>query len=92
MNFDPFGRRGGGGSVRFHSVLPLFAQSVTLSRRLWIGSEMSLKIIALGLVAFVELCNGLDNGLALTPPMGWMSWERFRCNTDCKNDPDNCIR
>ncbi|XP_072945314.1 alpha-N-acetylgalactosaminidase isoform X1 [Epargyreus clarus] len=34
---------------------------------------------------------GLDNGLALTPPMGWLAWERFRCNTDCKNDPDNCI-
>ena len=33
----------------------------------------------------------LDNGLARTPPMGWMSWERFRCNTDCKNDPENCI-
>lgn len=23
---------------------------------------------------------------------GWLSWERFRCNTDCENDPDNCIR
>jgi len=34
---------------------------------------------------------GLENGLARTPPMGWMSWERFRCNTDCKNDPENCI-
>ncbi|XP_043271319.1 alpha-N-acetylgalactosaminidase [Venturia canescens] len=33
----------------------------------------------------------LDNGLARTPPMGWLSWERFRCNTDCKNDPENCI-
>ncbi|XP_063537915.1 alpha-N-acetylgalactosaminidase [Cydia strobilella] len=33
----------------------------------------------------------LDNGLALTPPMGWLAWERFRCNTDCKNDPENCI-
>ncbi|KAK3100793.1 hypothetical protein FSP39_025412 [Pinctada imbricata] len=33
----------------------------------------------------------LDNGLALTPPMGWLTWERFRCNTDCVNDPDNCI-
>lgn len=22
----------------------------------------------------------------------WLSWERFRCNTDCENDPDNCIR
>jgi len=34
---------------------------------------------------------GLDNGLALTPPMGWLSWERFRCNTDCDNDPEFCI-
>lgn len=23
--------------------------------------------------------------------MGWLSWQRFRCNTDCINDPDNCI-
>ena len=29
-------------------------------------------------------CLGLENGLARTPPMGWLSWERFRCNTDCK--------
>lgn len=35
--------------------------------------------------------HALDNGLARTPPMGWMTWERFRCNTDCINDPDNCI-
>ncbi|XP_035219890.1 alpha-galactosidase A-like [Stegodyphus dumicola] len=35
--------------------------------------------------------DGLDNGLAMTPPMGWLSWERFTCNTDCKNDPANCI-
>ncbi|CAL4063341.1 unnamed protein product, partial [Meganyctiphanes norvegica] len=35
--------------------------------------------------------SSLDNGLALTPPMGWLAWERFRCNVDCDNDPDNCI-
>eukprot|EP01105_Mastigella_eilhardi_P007781 TRINITY_DN1945_c0_g1_i4.p1 TRINITY_DN1945_c0_g1~~TRINITY_DN1945_c0_g1_i4.p1 ORF type:complete len:287 (+),score=37.97 TRINITY_DN1945_c0_g1_i4:108-863(+) len=23
--------------------------------------------------------------------MGWLDWERFRCNVDCENDPDNCI-
>jgi len=23
--------------------------------------------------------------------MGWMDWERFRCNTNCKTDPNNCI-
>lgn len=34
----------------------------------------------------------LDNGLALKPTMGWLHWERFMCNTDCDNDPDNCIR
>ena len=34
----------------------------------------------------------LDNGLARTPPMGWLSWERFRCNTDCTNYPEDCIR
>ncbi|XP_050416483.1 alpha-N-acetylgalactosaminidase [Patella vulgata] len=39
-------------------------------------------------LAFVSC---LENGLARTPPMGWLSWERFRCNIDCVNDPDNCI-
>lgn len=34
---------------------------------------------------------GLDNGLARTPPMGWLSWERFGCEQDCDVDPDNCI-
>lgn len=47
------------------------------------------------ILLFVCLCplaiNALDNGLALTPPMGWLSWERFTCITDCKNDPENCI-
>ncbi|XP_059150953.1 alpha-N-acetylgalactosaminidase-like [Physella acuta] len=33
----------------------------------------------------------VDNGLARTPPMGWLSWQRFRCNLDCANDPLNCI-
>lgn len=42
--------------------------------------------------ALTAACNCLENGLARTPPMGWLSWERFRCNTDCLNDPDNCIR
>ncbi|XP_012597309.1 alpha-N-acetylgalactosaminidase [Microcebus murinus] len=33
----------------------------------------------------------LDNGLLRTPPMGWLAWERFRCNTNCDEDPKNCI-
>jgi len=44
------------------------------------------------LVGFLgEVIHSLDNGLARTPPMGWLSWERFGCNTDCENDPDHCI-
>lgn len=39
----------------------------------------------------MRLAVALDNGLALTPPMGWLTWQRFRCNTDCKNQPDECI-
>lgn len=35
--------------------------------------------------------NCLENGLARTPPMGWLSWERFRCQTDCKKYPNDCI-
>ncbi|XP_054647464.1 alpha-galactosidase A isoform X1 [Dunckerocampus dactyliophorus] len=33
----------------------------------------------------------LDNGLARTPTMGWLHWERFMCNIDCDSDPENCI-
>ena len=38
----------------------------------------------LKLCAFL-LLGGLAhaNKLSLTPPMGWMSWEVFRCRTDC---------
>lgn len=47
---------------------------------------------ALLLGCLVPAIVGLENGLARTPPMGWLSWERFRCNTDCVGDPENCIR
>lgn len=53
--------------------------------------EKLLLVMLLGL-SMVGLGSGLDNGLALTPPMGWLSWERFRCETDCKTFPDSCIR
>jgi hypothetical protein len=54
---------------------------------------MAIKAVLLsvcGLLVTVGLA--LDNGLVLTPPMGWMSWERFRCVIDCDNYPDECIR
>lgn len=31
------------------------------------------------------------NALSKTPPMGWMSWELFRCKVDCDVEPDLCI-
>lgn len=43
------------------------------------------------LVSCSFFAEGLDNGLARTPPMGWMTWQRFRCNTDCTSDSHNCI-
>lgn len=36
-----------------------------------------MKILALFLLVAVAL--SLDNGLGLTPPMGWNSWNRFGC-------------
>lgn len=46
-------------------------------------------VVLLALVAQVLV---LENGLLRKPPMGWLAWERFRCNTDCDEDPKNCIR
>ncbi|KAH8874613.1 Alpha-N-acetylgalactosaminidase [Schistosoma japonicum] len=33
----------------------------------------------------------LDNGLARTPPMGWMAWLQSRCFVDCHEYPNYCI-
>ncbi|CAO2601493.1 Naga [Lemmus lemmus] len=43
------------------------------------------------LLALVTQVLMLENGLLRTPPMGWLAWERFRCNIDCNQDPKNCI-
>lgn len=45
----------------------------------------------LSLLGLVPLVQSNGDGLARTPPMGWMAWERFRCDTDCTEDPENCI-
>ncbi|CAG2102966.1 unnamed protein product, partial [Medioppia subpectinata] len=36
-------------------------------------------------------CMARDDGQALTPPMGWLSWTRYACETDCKRYPKGCI-
>ena len=43
------------------------------------------------LLLLAGLSLSLDNGLALTPPMGWMQWEQFRCEVNCDAHPDTCI-
>jgi len=47
--------------------------------------------VLLACCALVAMTTALDNGLGLTPPMGFLTWERFRCNMDCTNQPDTCI-
>src|SRR5512138_1533156 len=45
------------------------------------NSKTHLKSILLGLALTAPLpSNALTNGLALTPPMGWNSWNYFGCN------------
>jgi len=43
------------------------------------------------LLAIVVAVNSLDNGLAKTPPMGWLQWERYRCIIDCDTYPKQCV-
>ncbi|XP_025205881.1 alpha-N-acetylgalactosaminidase-like [Melanaphis sacchari] len=38
-----------------------------------------------------KIALALNNGLALTPPMGWLAWQRFRCTIDCETFPDECV-
>src|SRR5262245_12484221 len=37
-------------------------------------------VVLLALLSFAQPSRALDNGLALTPPMGWNSWNKFGCN------------
>lgn len=48
-------------------------------------------LFVLPLCSLFPASSALDNGLALTPPMGWMSWTRFACETDCAQYPKECI-
>ncbi|KAK3594210.1 hypothetical protein CHS0354_027326, partial [Potamilus streckersoni] len=53
--------------------------------------KMLWSIAAILSILSTEFVCCLDNGLARTPPMGWLSWTRFTCNTNCVTDMDNCI-
>jgi len=55
------------------------------------ASSLPKTVIFLVFTFLVSNSNALDNGLALTPPMGWLSWTVFTCQIDCKKYPDACI-
>lgn len=52
--------------------------------------ELALRPLALVFWSILG-ARALDNGLARTPTMGWLHWERFMCNLDCQEEPDACI-
>ncbi|XP_003954083.3 alpha-galactosidase A [Pan troglodytes] len=57
---------------------------------LHLGCAIALRFLAL-FSWDIPWARALDNGLARTPTMGWLHWERFMCNLDCQEEPDSCI-
>ena len=68
-------------AIAFLGVLAMFTMIATMIRL--------IALLALAL-AFTSTAEALNN-LSRTPPMGWMSWQAFRCETDCVEFPDDCI-
>ncbi|PAA71728.1 hypothetical protein BOX15_Mlig021709g1, partial [Macrostomum lignano] len=60
------------------------------SDKAYIMAQHLLLLTLLALLALKPACC-LDNGVAMQPPMGWLTWQRFRCVTDCDTYPDTCI-
>ncbi|XP_074593757.1 alpha-N-acetylgalactosaminidase-like [Brevipalpus obovatus] len=52
---------------------------------------MLMVVLLIHLMVFLPGHYTLDNGLARTPPMGWMTWGRYGCHIDCDYEPDGCI-
>ena len=81
-------RERSGDHINYELVILVYLSHTCLFVEL---SAVMLKLAALVLLAITAV-QALENGLVRTPPMGWLHWERFRCNVDCEHDPDNCIR
>ncbi|XP_053130016.1 alpha-galactosidase A isoform X2 [Hemicordylus capensis] len=50
-----------------------------------------LLLLLLLLAAALRPAEALENGLARRPPLGWLHWERFLCQTDCAREPHRCV-
>ncbi|CAF4368352.1 unnamed protein product, partial [Adineta steineri] len=57
----------------------------------WTEYVVEYFIISIYLCSYYKQVNSLENGLLRQPPMGWLTWQRFRCVTDCDAFPDTCI-
>ena len=58
--------------------------------RMFISAKTTL-VLCFILFLTCNPTSGLNNGLARTPPMGWMSWVRFACEINCTLYPKDCI-
>ena len=43
-----------------------------------------MKIFYVAIFSLIYLVTSLDNGVGLTPPMGWNSWNKFGCSINEK--------
>lgn len=50
-----------------------------------------ISVILIILFIFAKHDLGMLNGVGKTPMMGWMAWQRFRCNIDCNKDANQCV-
>lgn len=50
-----------------------------------------ISLIVLLVGTTIQGSQALSNGLALTPPMGWIPWVRFTNTIDCQAYPNDCI-
>lgn len=52
---------------------------------------MRTTFVLLFIGTFASIVHTDDNGLLLTPPMGWMSWAKYACEINCTLYPNECI-
>jgi alpha-galactosidase len=51
-----------------------------VNKNLFAKVFLLFSLVLICLVAIVPAARSWDNGVALTPPMGWNSWNKFGCN------------
>lgn len=49
-------------------------------------------ILTVFFMLLLHEANLLENGLARTPPMGWMSWGYYMCGIKCEGNESKCLK